>query len=341
MLVPLLSLVAIAAFAGLAIWRFAGSSPTLIISGALSIDSLSLVLDFVLATAGAAAVLLSWRARAPDDAGHGEYFAMLLFALVRHVRARGRDEPGHAVPGLRAAVHPALRDERGRDAARALARGRAQVPDHRVGRLGHAALRAGHGLRRDGLDRLRPDRPRAVEPRRPGQRSAPAHRHRLHDGRPGLQGLRGAVPPVDPGRLRGRPHAGDRLHGRGHEGGGLRDRPALLRPRRVPGRRRLGPVAGRAGHGDDHRRQRRRARPVVAEADARVVLRGPGGLPAGRRGRRQLDRRAGHGVLPRRVSGHEPRRVLGDHRPRARDGAGRPSTRWPAWELTRPCSPGP
>src|SRR3954453_3173984 len=80
-LVPLLSLVAIAAFAGLAIWRFAGSSPTLIISGALSIDSLSLVLDFVLATAGAAAVLLSWRSRAPDDAGHGEYFAMLLFAL--------------------------------------------------------------------------------------------------------------------------------------------------------------------------------------------------------------------------------------------------------------------
>jgi NADH-quinone oxidoreductase subunit N len=80
-LVPLLSLVAIAAFAGLAIWRFAGSSPTLIISSALSVDDLSLVLDFVLAAAGAAAVLLSWRARAPDDAGHGEYFAMLLFAL--------------------------------------------------------------------------------------------------------------------------------------------------------------------------------------------------------------------------------------------------------------------
>src|SRR4051794_30195604 len=80
-LVPLLSLVAIAAFAGLAIWRFAGASPTLIISSALSVDDLSLVLDFVLAAAGAAAVLLSWRARAPDDAGHGEYFAMLLFAL--------------------------------------------------------------------------------------------------------------------------------------------------------------------------------------------------------------------------------------------------------------------
>ncbi|MEJ7715230.1 MAG: proton-conducting transporter membrane subunit [Thermoleophilaceae bacterium] len=36
--------------------------------------------------------------------------------------------------------------------------------------------------------------------------------------RPGLQGLGGAVSPVDARRLPGRAHPGDRVHGRGHQG---------------------------------------------------------------------------------------------------------------------------
>ena len=56
---------------------------------------------------------------------------------------------------------PALRALRDRDAPRALARVRAEVPDHRLGRLGDAPLRAGAHLRRDRLDRLHGDRARS------------------------------------------------------------------------------------------------------------------------------------------------------------------------------------
>jgi NADH-quinone oxidoreductase subunit N len=78
-LVPLGALVALGAFAGLTIWQWGTGEP--IISQALSIDGLSLVLNLVLATAGAGTVLLAWRSRAADDAGHGEFFALLLFSV--------------------------------------------------------------------------------------------------------------------------------------------------------------------------------------------------------------------------------------------------------------------
>jgi NADH-quinone oxidoreductase subunit N len=78
-LVPAGSLVTLAAFAGLTIWRW--DHATSIISGALRVDGLALVLNLVLAAAGAGTVLLAWRGRAPEEAGHGEFFALLLFAL--------------------------------------------------------------------------------------------------------------------------------------------------------------------------------------------------------------------------------------------------------------------
>ena len=40
--------------------------------------------------------------------------------------------------------------------------------------------------------------------------------------RAGVQGVRRALPPVDAGRVRGRPHAHHHVHGGGHEGGGVR-----------------------------------------------------------------------------------------------------------------------
>jgi NADH-quinone oxidoreductase subunit N len=64
---------------GLAIWRF--HHPTSIISGALRIDDLSLELDMLFAAAGIATVLLSGRARAPGEAGHGEYHALLVLSI--------------------------------------------------------------------------------------------------------------------------------------------------------------------------------------------------------------------------------------------------------------------
>ena len=50
--------------------------------GALRIDGLALVLMILIFTAGIATVLLSWRAAAPVEAAHGEYFALLLTSIA-------------------------------------------------------------------------------------------------------------------------------------------------------------------------------------------------------------------------------------------------------------------
>jgi NADH-quinone oxidoreductase subunit N len=75
-LVPLLALAGFGASIGLGIWQFHEQKD--LISGALRLDDLTIVLSFVFCGGGAAAVLLSWRAVAPREAAHGEYFALLL-----------------------------------------------------------------------------------------------------------------------------------------------------------------------------------------------------------------------------------------------------------------------
>lgn len=77
---PLLAIVALAASIGLSVWQFGESKS--IISGALAIDDLTLTLNFVLCATGIAAVLLSWRSRAAEVAGHAEYYALLLLSLL-------------------------------------------------------------------------------------------------------------------------------------------------------------------------------------------------------------------------------------------------------------------
>ncbi|MGI8715170.1 MAG: NADH-quinone oxidoreductase subunit N [Solirubrobacteraceae bacterium] len=79
-IVPLVTLVALAAFMVIAISRF--NDPASIISGALAVDQLSLLLDMIFAVAAIACVLLSLRTRAPETAGHGEYHALLLFSVL-------------------------------------------------------------------------------------------------------------------------------------------------------------------------------------------------------------------------------------------------------------------
>ena len=147
-----------------------------------------------------------------------------------HGRARAGREPDHAVRRARAAVDPALRAVRERGTPRDLARGRAQVPGDRLGRLGDAALRAGADLRRDRPDRLRRDR-RRDRGHGLARRPAAAHGHRPGGHRPRLQGVGRAVPPVDAGRLPGRPDPDHELHGGGHQGRCVRGDPATLRPR--------------------------------------------------------------------------------------------------------------
>jgi len=77
-LVPVLAVVAFGAAIGLGIWQY--GSPKNLVSGALRLDDLTLVLSFVFCTGGIAAVLLSWRALAPREAAHGEYYALMLTA---------------------------------------------------------------------------------------------------------------------------------------------------------------------------------------------------------------------------------------------------------------------
>jgi NADH-quinone oxidoreductase subunit N len=79
-LVPGLALVALGAALGFTIWQWDASKS--IVAGALRVDDLALTLNIVFITAGFAAVLLSLRAQAPDDAGHGEYYALLLSAIA-------------------------------------------------------------------------------------------------------------------------------------------------------------------------------------------------------------------------------------------------------------------
>jgi NADH-quinone oxidoreductase subunit N len=78
--VPGLAVIAFALTIAASIWRF--HHPTSIIAGALSIDDLSLELFMLFSVAGIATVLMSWRAVAPRESGHGEYFGLLLFSAL-------------------------------------------------------------------------------------------------------------------------------------------------------------------------------------------------------------------------------------------------------------------
>ena len=113
-----------------------------------------------------------------------------------------------------------------------------------------------------------------------------------------LQGGGGPLPHVDPGRLRGRADAGDRVHGRCREGGLLRGvSPGV----RSGARRRLRPVVDRpvvAGGDHDGGGQRRCAGPVQRQAHAGLLLDRARGLSARGAGRGQRHRRRGAPVLP-------------------------------------------
>ena len=69
---------------------------------------------------------------------------------------------------------------------------------------------------------------RSPDQQQPPVRSADARGYRPDRGRPRVQGVRGAVPPVDPGCLRGCADPNHVVHGDRHQGGGARHLPALL-----------------------------------------------------------------------------------------------------------------
>ena len=79
-IVPLAALVTLVGAIAFEISRF--HHPATIISGALRIDDLALLIDMICAVSAIAAVLLSLRARAPREAGQGEYYSLLLFSVL-------------------------------------------------------------------------------------------------------------------------------------------------------------------------------------------------------------------------------------------------------------------
>ena len=272
--VPLLTLATLAASIGFEIARF--HHPASIISGALRIDDLALMLDMIFCVAAIACVILSLPSRGAGSAGHGEYHSLLLFSVLgmavlvsaqnlvtlfvgfellsiplyvlcaSEFRREGSLESGlkylvigsvgsaTLVYGL-ALIYGATGATQFQTIANAISQG--QIAG---GLLGDPLLLTGLGLVMVGF---------------------------------AFKASRGAVPPVDARRLRGRADADHRVHGDRHQGGGVRRPAAVLRRRRDRRPGHVGAGAGDDRRDHDHRRQRRRARAVLAEADARLLER--------------------------------------------------------------------
>jgi NADH-quinone oxidoreductase subunit N len=81
-LVPLLTIVSLATAIGLTIWIWEPGDQPPIIEGALQVDTLSLGLAMLFFAAGIVAVFLSWRESAVNEAGHGEYYSLLLGSIT-------------------------------------------------------------------------------------------------------------------------------------------------------------------------------------------------------------------------------------------------------------------
>jgi len=86
-LVPMLTLLALGVAAGLSIVTW--GDDVSVISDAMAMDDLTLFLTLIFVAAAAGTVLLSWRALAPREAGHGEYYALLLSAVLGMVVLAG------------------------------------------------------------------------------------------------------------------------------------------------------------------------------------------------------------------------------------------------------------
>jgi NADH-quinone oxidoreductase subunit N len=79
-LTAFLALVTLGTTAGLGIWQWGVN--TEVIERALAIDDLTLALTMVFVVGGMAAVLLAWRSRAAEEAGEGEFYALLLSSIL-------------------------------------------------------------------------------------------------------------------------------------------------------------------------------------------------------------------------------------------------------------------
>jgi len=80
-LIPALTKISLVTAMGLTIWIWEPGVQKPILEGSLTIDTLALGTAMLVYVAGLVCVALSWRARAPQEAGHGEYHSMLLGSI--------------------------------------------------------------------------------------------------------------------------------------------------------------------------------------------------------------------------------------------------------------------
>ncbi len=86
-LVPGLTIVTLGVAAGLGVWQW--DENTEVIARALAVDNLTLALLMIFVAGGVAATLLSVRALAAAEAGHGEYHALILVSVLGMVVLAG------------------------------------------------------------------------------------------------------------------------------------------------------------------------------------------------------------------------------------------------------------
>ena len=86
-LVPFLTLIALGATAGLSIATWGDNVS--VVADAMVMDDLTLFLTLLFVAGAAGAVLLSWRGIAPREAGHGEFYALLLTVVLGMVVLSG------------------------------------------------------------------------------------------------------------------------------------------------------------------------------------------------------------------------------------------------------------
>ncbi len=85
--VPALTVITLGTAIGLSIWQWDTNEP--VIAGAMGIDPLTLALTVLFCVGGIAATLLAVDSEAADDAGHGEFHALLLSSILGMVVLAG------------------------------------------------------------------------------------------------------------------------------------------------------------------------------------------------------------------------------------------------------------
>ena len=91
-LVPALAAVTLLTAVGLTIWTWEPGDREPIIEGAIAMDTLTLGVSILFFVAGLVTIVLSLRSNAAREAGHGEYYALLLGSITGMVVLAGAEE---------------------------------------------------------------------------------------------------------------------------------------------------------------------------------------------------------------------------------------------------------